>query len=158
MTILGESRELDPCIAQCRSSSNNKHQPQFHQHQYYVKILRNEPDFTKPVTLTSRLGVEKIKCEHGICDDTHNYPPEDEINQAVRENKALKSYFGTVVQQNDEIIKNRFDDNGSSNNMCDSERFTRMPKLMKNIDGKEMLIVNTDDFQQRINYEHCRNQ
>ncbi|XP_018564206.1 protein spaetzle-like [Anoplophora glabripennis] len=92
--------------------------------------------------------IKSRSCFYGLCDEVDDYPVEK--IQRILNNSELKKFFSTVK------FENRFAETEEGDNLCATVTHTRFPKTAKNIQDKEQVIVNVDQYKQGIEFETCK--
>lgn len=93
--------------------------------------------------------IKSSNCSFGLCDEVDDYPVEKVHN--ILKRYELKNYFSIEKEVN---IINRFGED--TENLCATITHTRFPKTAKNMQDKEQVIVNVDQYKQGVVFETCK--
>ncbi|KYB29242.1 hypothetical protein TcasGA2_TC032150 [Tribolium castaneum] len=93
-------------------------------------------------------------CSYNICEHIPNYP-ENVIKETVKGNKAFHSYFGDVVGPAKDVTLSDRSGGASYEPFCKTTVVTKIPRIMKDVDNIERVIVNVDGYRQVIKFQTC---
>ncbi|XP_044259465.1 uncharacterized protein LOC123007978 [Tribolium madens] len=105
-------------------------------------------DFTNPNSSPGR------NCAYNICEHIPNYP-EDVIKETVKENVAFHSYFGDVVGPAKDVTLSDRSGVLSYEPFCKTTDVTKIPRIMKDVDNIERVIVNVEGYSQVVKFQTC---
>lgn len=92
-------------------------------------------------------------CLYNMCNGTSDYPV-DTIKKIIEKNRFISNDFGEVVAPV-MIPSDKFDSEGESKNMCETNSFTFYPQTAVNIFQEMAMIVNVEGYKQAVKFEAC---
>ncbi|RZB38878.1 hypothetical protein BDFB_002820, partial [Asbolus verrucosus] len=122
----------------------------------FVQAVKFETCEYNSLTLKRLRELRRLNdCNYNICEHMDNYP-ENEIEDIIKENTAVHSYFGNVIEPSNGPVSlfTRFGAEDAKP-FCKTIDVTTLPKSMVDIDKVKRTIVNVPNFIQAVKFQTC---